>query len=213
LILDSKRTRIGSFTPVLTFKKVGNSWNVTDDYPGLLTKKEINEDLQKAQNAFKRVFGKEAKSIIPPNYAFDIEERSLLTKNGFSILQGYSALWSYQSDIFSKFKQKFTKIGEDVSDDGKPLYALKRNCHFEYFSGDSSSVTLKQIEKLIKNNKPIILSTHRVNFVRVNSVEVDIALKDFDKLLAGVTTLSKKYRKDLIFADDVGLIEMMQSSE
>lgn len=131
------------------------------DSGGYQEKKEI---LTAAYKQFYDLFGFYSKTFIAPNYTWDDEIESILTKLGVTHYQGAQAQRLYYPRK-SKVEIKRHYLGE--RNKFKQKYLI-RNVTFEPFSNQSKdwvSSALKEINNAFLWKKPAIISMHRVNFI------------------------------------------------
>ena len=145
----------------------------------------INQNiLSDAVGQFEAIFGFKSKSFIAPNYCWNRDVEDVLSLNGVEYIQGARA----QVCKSSKENNIFHYIGQ--VNHRNQIY-LVRNVVFEPSSDlhkDWLNECKRQIEICLKNGNPIIISSHRVNFVgRINKKNRDNSLRQLLELLKWVS--------------------------
>lgn len=112
-------------------------------------------------NRFEEVFGYRAQNFTPPVYSAHPVLYEILHRNGVRFVD--NALIAHQHQGNGKYKKKMNYTGKQE----KGLRLMVRNAVFEPTSDsniDWVSYTMKQIEAAFRWNRPVIISSHRVNF-------------------------------------------------
>lgn len=171
------------FMKALKDKKEEALWALENKMGGSIAKKGDNKNKYVAASAFKTInelevgvrnihegiklfksiHNKESKSYIGTNYTWPVEFERILKDEGVKYLQGTFAqrLPIYKNSV--KYKYHYT--GEVNTHN--QIY-LVRNCLFEPSTNsekDWVAACQREIDKAFKNNKPAIISSHRVNFI------------------------------------------------
>jgi hypothetical protein len=143
------------------------------------------DSLIEGLNQFENIFNMPAQSFIATGYFWNRKIEPELAKRGIQSIQGLPV---------QKEPLKNGKLNKILNYTGKrnafeQIY-LVRNAFFEpsLINKDNQvGECLKRIEKSFKNNKPAIISSHRLNFI--GSIEIsnrESNLKQFDLLLKGI---------------------------
>lgn len=150
-------------------ERIGNEFHSEMNYP------EAYYNTLIAINRFESVFGYKPHSIIAPNYCWSKQHEKAWRDLGISIVQA---------------KKSFIK---ELCHFRIPFYTpninyLKRNCHFEVVDGneDEWKDTYQKIVTIWSKDEPAIVSTHRVNFVTLNSSTLSNNLNQLDALLTEI---------------------------
>lgn len=173
-----------------------------------VNREEIECNLIEGLKQFKDVFGLVSKSVIFPCYVWDDGLESVCRQYGVKYLQGKIN----QNIPISKNKYK-TKLNIMGKVSKSNLVYLNRNIDFEpskFFLKNKSAdecvnETMKQIEFLINKKIPVVICSHRVNYVS----GIDTSCREFsheclDKLLK---TINEKYPEIIyLYSDELGEI-------
>jgi hypothetical protein len=124
-------------------------------------KKSIEEGL----DLFEKLFGYRSTTFIAPCYIWDSKLNSVLSENGVKALQG--GWFQLKPTVGSKhvFKKEFHYTGE--RNRFKQGYSV-RNVSFEpsiNTSVECVNEVLQRMEFLFRMKKPVIISSHRLNFI------------------------------------------------
>jgi hypothetical protein len=125
----------------------------------------LGKNLIEGADIFNQVFGYRTKSFIAPCYIWRPETEIDMNNAGISIIQSGAYQLIPEIGKVNKFSKKFHYTGE--RNRLGQVYSV-RNCIFEPSLTKSSldpSHCLSQIDKAFNNNKPAIISSHRVNFM------------------------------------------------
>ena len=174
-----------------------NDFNNSDD---LITK------LKTGLSQFYDTFGFRSKSAVFPCYVWNSKIEKVLPGEGVTVLQG-KAVQNVPAG-YDKYHKKFNFMGKK-SKDG--IVYLNRNVFFEPSRAYMDNVPcenfvdgiLADMDYLIKRNIPVVVCSHRVNYVSGISREVrDYSLKCLKMVL---NSLLRKY-PDLtfMFSDELG---------
>ena len=145
-----------------------------------------NHRIIEASKLFYDTFGYASKTFIAPCYVWRPEHEAAFSKSGFQNIQSGSYQLVPEIGIINKFNKKLHFTGQYNS--YNTSYTV-RNCFFEpsNYSEDVVEKCLSQIKNAFRNNKPAIISSHRLNFiggiVRENR---ERNLLQLDKLLAKI---------------------------
>jgi len=141
-------------------KLKGEYMNLNDGE--MLSSSETQAWISQGINEFKEVFHFHPKSIIAPQYILPPQIYPIIKQMGFTTIQGMNM------QIFKKKNKVIKKnlpIGREVY---TGLIALARNIKFEptrHVTSWQVDMVLSNIDRLIKSNIPVIIDTHRINYV------------------------------------------------
>lgn len=146
----------------------GNLWRYHSEYldwnVGYYSKtEEILPYLKEALEVFKRIFGYQPLSTIPPHYIYSKEAALAWRALGIKYIQGmnYSILRKARNNQ-PVIRQHY--LGELLSDG---LFCLARTVKFEprpERTKQGLKAALGQISVLLENRIPVIIDTHRINY-------------------------------------------------
>lgn len=164
-----------------------------------LNEEEFQFDKQsiiEAASLFERLFGYRSESFIAPSYKWDERIEDVLHTVGIKYIQGM-----YQH--FYNGKRKFNFVG---SKNHNGQIFLNRNANFEYSQNQSIDWvydTLKNAETAFKWHKPLVINSHRLNFVGA------LNLKNRDENLIRLKTLITEIQKrwpdvEFLTSDELG---------
>lgn len=153
----------------------GNGMVIGCEFPSEMNYSEAKDNTLIAIDRFESVFGYKPHSIIAPNYCWSKQHEKAWRDSGISIVQ---AKKSFIKEL-CRFRIPFYMPNMNY---------LKRNCHFEVADGneDEWKDTYKQIVTIWSKDEPAIVSTHRVNFVTLNSSALSNNLNQLDALLTEI---------------------------
>ena len=124
----------------------------------------IKQSLIDGAKIFKEKFGYSSKSFIAPSYVWDAKVEEVLNDLGIRYLQGIR--YQYQPELNKQeLQKKIHFLGQ--KNKLKQRYLI-RNAFFEpTLLGKSNTIenVLKSMQTAFFWNKPVILSTHRINFI------------------------------------------------
>ena len=132
---------------------------------------------------FHKAFGYFPKSTIAPQYVFTPTTAKAFAEVGFKVIQGTNM------QMYKKNNKKITRHLPTGSRYYKGLVALSRNIKFEPARGNRDwkyETAINKCKTLINNNIPIIIDSHRINYVGKFAEE---GRKELDKLLDGLTKM------------------------
>ncbi len=131
------------------------------------TKEEVELEFQEGINVFHNAFGQCPESFIPNNYFFNRQWNSVLPKFGINSIQGMKFGFELNaSDLTVKFRRNNKKDVQNGS-----LVQLVRNVVFDPAlelvspKNDSVNWAKEQIKMAFALKKPVIIDSHRVNYV------------------------------------------------
>lgn len=160
--------------------------------------------LKSGLDLFKRQFGFQSRSFIPPNYVWDDSVEETLADSGVIAIQGSHVQQLTQKEGRNKrirhYSGQRSSLGQTY---------LVRNVHFEPSEKpdfDWVNYALSQINLAFLLKKPAILSTHRVNYIgRLKKANRDRGLRQLDELLGSII---RKW-PDVVFLDTPGLYNLI----
>jgi hypothetical protein len=132
---------------------------------------------------FHKAFGYFPKSTIAPQYVFTPTTAKAFAEVGFKVIQGTNM------QMYKKNNKKITRHLPTGSRYYKGLVALSRNIKFEPARGNRDwkyETAINKCKTLINNNIPIIIDSHRINYVGKFAEE---GRKELDMLLDGLTKM------------------------
>jgi hypothetical protein len=152
---------------------------------------------------FKTIWGYPSKSFIAPCYIWPSFIEPILHKNGVKYIQGSYVQNTPLKGTQLKSKRKYHYLGQKNK---IGQYYLIRNVTFEPSENsnlDSEIIALNEIDLAFKNNKPAIISSHRVNYI--GSLDIknrDFSLKLLRRLLKKIV---EKYPEvEFMTSDQIG---------
>lgn len=160
--------------------------------------------LVEAVNNFKSIFGFKPKSFIAPNYHWNRKVEEILHSNGVEYIQGSRVQVCTdlkQCNIFHYMGQ--VNCYNHIYLIRNVFFEPSSNLHKNWFDECK-----KQVEKCFKNNHPVIISSHRVNFVgRINKENRDNSLRQLSQLLEWI--LLKWPDVEFMSSDELGEVIRM----
>lgn len=137
---------------------------------------------------FEKIFGYKSKSFIAPVYTWNSKIEKILKKEGVEYIQGSRI---QKEPLFPSGKIKKKKHYTGKVNKNNQIY-LVRNVFFEPAVSVINTLvedTLKRIEIAFMWKKPVIISTHRINYIgRIHHENRKTNLDILSKLLHGITT-------------------------
>jgi len=184
--------------------KRGNFMAALDWHPEEAGYTELLERLLQAYWEFEGVWGKRAKSFIAPAYIWDEAMESMLAAAGIDVIQGLP--FQLFSDGKGGFKRKYRRMaysqvtavggngnlhGMSGVDLAKPkVFYTLRNCYFEpgeNYNRDNVGECLKRAKTLISWGVPVVINTHRFNYMGgVSEDHRAHGLKELNRLIKGI---------------------------
>lgn len=168
-------------------------------------KKSIIEGL----DLFEKIFGFRSATFIAPCYIWDNSLNSILAEKGVKALQG--GWFQMKPTVGSKhvFKKEFHYTGE--CNKFKQRY-LVRNVSFEpsiNTNAESVNEVLQRMEFLFRMKKPVIISSHRLNFIGfIDKNNRDKNLKLLEDLLRRIV----KRWPDVEFVSSDKLVNIIENN-
>lgn len=159
------------------------------------TKEEVESEFKDGICAFKQAFGQLPQSFIPNNYFFNREWHSLLPNFGIKSVQGMK--YGFETDELDGML-KYRRFNKNDKQNSS-VVQLVRNVVFDPSSdlmthnNDSVQWAKDQILMAFALNKPIIIDTHRVNYV--GGIDVNNRNNGIQKLSELLHWLVKKFPK------------------
>ena len=171
--------RPGSFKP-------DKSFQASFDYDNPAELKVLDNVIIEGLELFRNLFGYSATCFTPPNGPLSRVNEKMAAENGIKCIQ--SARIFYDEPIgFGKTRKRFRYLGK--RNNYGQVY-LVRNCFFEpseLVKFNWVNKCLSEISTAFKNNKPAIVSSHRVNYVGALYPENrNNGLKSLTELLKGI---------------------------
>ena len=150
---------------------------------------------------FKKLFGYNSLSIIPPNYIWSNNFYQPVALKGVQFIQGVSKMC--EPTIIGKDKFHKRILGQKTN---AGQINLIRNCFFEPTLSKKNDVAdncLSEIDIAFKMKKPAIICSHRINFVGfLNSNNRDENLLSLKKIIS--TILKKWPDVEFMTSDQLG---------
>lgn len=169
---------------------------------------DLHSLIYEGAKLFKAEFGFASKTTIAPNCGWTKSAEKAWFDNDIKYIQG-GFLQEHHNENNTKFIPHY--LGEK-SKTGNMVY-LVRNCTFEPSTSINRNYwesTFKQVENAFKNNKPAIISSHRVNFIgAINEKNRKNGLTQLKYLL---NKIKDKY-SDVIFLNSYQLGEFLTSDK
>jgi hypothetical protein len=142
---------------------------------------------------FKSILGYNSKSFIANNYIWDSKIENILHDNGVLYIQGQAfQLFPQNNRMLTGKTGKRNYIGDFNAN--KQIY-LTRNCAFETCQdrnfNDSITSCLSELDTAFLWNKPVIISTHRVNYM--GTISEKNRKDGLEKLTLLLKSILKKY--------------------
>ncbi len=168
------------------------SLNAVFDSPEY-TQEEVDIEFNEGIQIFNQAFGHLPQSFIPNNYFFKRDWNSLLPKYGIKSIQGMK--YGFETNNLDKVL-KFRRYNQ-IDKQNNSLIQLVRNVVFDpsadLISKNNNSVNWAkdQIKMAFTLKKPIIIDSHRVNYV--GGIDVNNRLNGIQKLGELLRWLVKKY--------------------
>ncbi len=143
----------------------GNSYVEATSYSSEADKREKLNFYLEGLDIFEDIFGKQSKSIIPPNYKWSPDFNTALRAKGVRFIQGLHTMFEpipgKQNNHYYHFLGKMSEGG---------LISLVRNAIFEpsqTIKGVSDPVDycLYDIALAFRMKKPALISSHRLNYI------------------------------------------------
>ena len=156
---------------------------------------------------FKKSFGYASKSFVAPAYYWHQNSHNLLAQSKIKTLQGIKLQYQPISNKRNSFNRKPHFLGE--LDRSSGLVYTARNAFFEPNNAphkDWVDITLTGIDKAFRNKQPVIIGSHRINFIgRLDQNHRD---KNLAMLREVLQQLVKKY-PDVEFIDSGRLADII----
>lgn len=172
--------------------------------------KLYSEDTVDGLNLFNKIFNFKSESIIATTYCWPVELESVFKQQGVRFIQGIKSQ-RIPTDRENKFKYKKTNFLGKKSKSG--LIYLNRNSFFEPSQKedfDWVNDCLYRISLAFKQNTPVTISTHRINFV--SRIDTNNATKNLKLLRRLLHQIVKKW-PDVEFMNSVELGNLIQNDK
>jgi len=118
---------------------------------------------------FEKAFGYRAKSTVAPQYIFSPEMTGVFSEAGLTCIQGTN-MQLYKTTDGTEYKRNLPNGSHHY----KSLVGISRNVKFEPargVEGWDTKAAIKNAKRLIASNIPVIIDSHRINYVGRFSVE------------------------------------------
>jgi hypothetical protein len=188
----------------------GNPYVEATNFNSALDKAEKLTIFMEGLDLFKGLFGYKSQSIIPPNYTWSRDYDSLVLSKGVKYFQGIRKIREPQSNLTYRYYPVYLGQKNPYNQ-----YRLVRNATFEpslFTLGidDPYSYCLRDISIAFKMNKPVIISSHRINYVGyIDARNRDRNLKLFYTLIKSVI----KQWPDIEFMTTTELGHLLEENE
>jgi hypothetical protein len=133
------------------------------DYENNAEKQTVHQIAEDGAQIFRQLFGYSSFSFIAPSYVWDPGLEKAMALNGARVIQGINTQSIPSAGSKYKYRYHFTgqknKLGQVF---------LARNCFFEPSikpDFDWIGVCLKRMEMIFRWRRPVILGSHRLNFI------------------------------------------------
>lgn len=167
--------------------------------------------IEESADIFKDALGYRPSSFIAPAYVWHSKIHKQLSSIGINSVQGLKL--QYQPEHTNKVKYTKKPHYTGKVDKTSGITYTTRNTFFEPHSAphkDWGDIILSRIKNNLKQKKPIILSTHRINFVgRLDLKHRDQNLKTFKHVLKQIV---KQY-PDIQFMDSGTLAKLLSKED
>lgn len=135
---------------------------------------------------FEKLMGYKSRSFIAPNYVWDNEIEEGLYEEGVEFIQS-----SFKQNVSKYADEKHKSVRHYTGKKNKDgLIYITRNVYFEPFENpkiDSVGLALKQINTSFTWGKPVVISSHRANYIgSINESNRKDNLTLLDKLLSSI---------------------------
>lgn len=149
-----------------------------------------NQWIKDSVDIFEKAFGLKPKSFIPPAYTWHSKVHAHLKLQGIISVQGIKLQYQPEHNTIIKYNRRPHYIGQ-IDKQSQVIYA-PRNAFFEPYSPDYTSIsssdwanrTLRDVDIALRQKKPAIIGSHRINFIgRLNPSNRDKNLKVFKTIL------------------------------
>lgn len=187
-----------------TIQRRGNLQAALDVYDVEEEEEFQSKWLKDSVELFYQAFGFYSKTFIPPAYTW--HSRILKELKGLNVeaVQGIK-LQYHPTNGNKKYQQKLRYTGQEE----KQIKFLTRNVFFEPSlepQKDTVDIALRGVENAFKNNKAVIMGSHRVNYIgSLTESNRDKNLKKLEQLLDEVT----KRWPDVEFMSSDQLVELL----
>jgi hypothetical protein len=146
---------------------------------------------------FRDVFGFSSQSTIAPNYIFSPQVAALWAELGITCVQGCNM-------VMYKERQRSIRRNLPIGSTKYPgLIAISRNVKFEPARGRKdwmADAALRGAEFLFARKIPVVIDTHRINYV---SALANAGIADLDRLLDGLASFNVRYLTSFELADAI----------
>ncbi len=172
-----------SIDPLITEDSYMDALNYENDLELSFQQNAIVEGLE----LFKKIFGYHSSTFIAPCYIWDNELNKTLAAQKVSALQGGFFQLQPTNDNVNKFKRSFHYTGQKNKFNQNYLV---RNVAFEPSISNNNEIVeavLNKMDLLFKIHKPVIISSHRLNYIGfIDLKNREKNLKLLEKLLKAI---------------------------
>lgn len=185
------------------------SENTYVDALNIESEDEINfqkESISDGLNMFEEIFGYKSATFIAPCYIWSNDLEPVLAAKGVRGIQGGWFQLQPTAGINTKFKKRFHYLGQRNKNNQSYLV---RNAHFEPSEKpefDWISDILQRIKLSFSLHKPVIISSHRINFI--GFIEPENRERNLLLLAQLLKEITKKW-PDVEFMSSDQLVEIM----
>lgn len=163
---------------------------------------QANRIVKEALQLFKEIFGYKSESFIAPNYTWGVSLEDALYDSGVHFIQGTSCSKCPGPQKSVNHYRHTGKVNQNNQID------IVRNVFFEPSEENYREIvnsTLAEIDRAFKNNRPAVISTHRVNYISALDVRNrDNGLKQLKSLLGQI--VEKWPNVEFVSSDQLGHI-------
>jgi len=186
----------------------------TLDYYGIEGEEEYQRQwIIDSVRIFQEAFGVRPKSFIPPAYTWHKNIHHDLNNAGIKLIQGMKLQYQPNHNDKTSYKRIPHYIGQ-IDKDSELVYTT-RNAFFEPYSADYThvlsqnelvNITMNAVHKAIAAKKPVIIGSHRINYIgRIDRKYRDNNLETLKLILKQIVN---KY-PDVEFVDSGKLVEII----
>jgi len=173
---------------------LNDDWSDEYEYDASLPYEERERQFRRGMELFESLFGRRAVSTIAPDYAWPADQERIFRDAGIEVVQGWRAQTMQPTGV-NRIRRAWRRIARPMGhyDDELDLLYLVRNVHFEP-DGNESAVedALRDVQRAWSNSEPAIISTHRVNYARLDAGEAERSRSALDRLLASILELEPR---------------------
>ena len=199
-ILKAFGHRMCGLTPKSNMQ-LGNQYMVSLRSKTPERQQSVLNRLEEGLSLFEQLWGYKSKSFVAPCYTWNKEIEHILALNGVELIQtSRQATLSHTGKVCFHFLGEKNNLGQ--------VYSI-RNCSFEPSIGlrtNEVSACMNEVRQAFKENRPAIISSHRINYVsgldlsnRENNLRaLDLLLKQILLEFPDVAFLSSDQMVDIL---------------